>query len=220
MLISARSVSKQNYLQFQWRYQSILILSVGFLLIYVAILYPNFFFEYFKWGEINAVATPIRLLGIGESERWLTLGIQFLVIISLTTALFLYFSFRKHKLTLSKSFLVPHLGVITLFSLTNSFCEEIIFRLGVILIFQEILPPLTLCMVSGLFFGIPHYFGTPGRIPGVLMATFLGFFLCLSILNTQGIFWAWCIHFVQDFFIIGTLILKDQNKILQNPTPN
>lgn len=47
-----------------------------------------------------------------------------------------------------------------------------------------------------------HYYGAPYGITGVLMAYFLGWFLGKSIIETKGIFWAWMIHFVQDFLIM------------------
>jgi hypothetical protein len=59
-----------------------------------------------------------------------------------------------------------------------------------------------------------HYFGTPGKIPGVLLAGFLGWFLAKSIGETHGFFWAWLIHFLQDVVIITGLFFQKfaQNK--------
>ena len=65
---------------------------------------------------------------------------------------------------------------------------------------------LQLAIFSGLWFGVPHYFGTPGKIPGVLMAGFLGWIAAISILETGGIAVAWAIHFVQDVPIITMLL--------------
>jgi hypothetical protein len=56
--------------------------------------------------------------------------------------------------------------------------------------------------LSALIFGIGHYFGSPGGIPGVLMAGYLGWFASKSIHETKGFFWAWMIHFVQDIIIM------------------
>ena len=68
-----------------------------------------------------------------------------------------------------------------------------------------------LAILCGVAFGIPHYFGNPGRIPGVLMAGFLGWIAGLSILETGGIAWAWGIHFAQDVPIILMLLLKERS---------
>jgi hypothetical protein len=43
-------------------------------------------------------------------------------------------------------------------------------------------------VISALLFGIPHYVGTPGQLIGVLVASFLGWFLAKSVLETQA--WA------------------------------
>jgi hypothetical protein len=63
-------------------------------------------------------------------------------------------------------------------------------------------------------FGIPHFFGMPSGIIGVLMAGLLGFVLAKSMYETNGIFWAWLIHFVQDILIIGTMFLMSNVKSL------
>jgi hypothetical protein len=49
-----------------------------------------------------------------------------------------------------------------------------------------------------VFFGIGHDCGVPYGVAGVLMATFLGWLLGKSMVETKGFFWAWFIHFVQD----------------------
>lgn len=58
-------------------------------------------------------------------------------------------------------------------------------------------PPLQL----RCFFGLGHYYGYPSGVLGVLLSSFLGWFLGKSLLETKGFFWAWLIHFVPDVFI-------------------
>ncbi|TLU55755.1 MAG: CPBP family intramembrane metalloprotease [Chlorobium sp.] len=60
-------------------------------------------------------------------------------------------------------------------------------------------------LFSALLFGIPHYFGYPGKIPGVVLSGFLGWLLSLSVLQTGGIAWALALHFVQDLVIFTLL---------------
>ena len=93
-----------------------------------------------------------------------------------------------------------------LFSLSNSFIEESITRLGVIVVLKGKVKDRIIPLISALLFGGVHYFGNPGGIPGVLAAGFLGWFLAKSILETKGIFWAWLIHFVQDVIIFSVLL--------------
>jgi hypothetical protein len=42
---------------------------------------------------------------------------------------------------------------------------------------------------------------------GVLLAAFIGWFLSKSMIETQGFFWAWFIHFLQDVVIYFALIM-------------
>lgn len=98
-------------------------------------------------------------------------------------------------------------------SAMNALTEELIFRATLIQVLSGAAAPLTLALLSGLLFGIPHYFGNPGKIPGVLMAGFLGLIAAQSIFDTSGIGWAWAIHFVQDVPIITMLLLTGTKKL-------
>lgn len=73
--------------------------------------------------------------------------------------------------------------------------EENITRLGVVVVLKGKLKDRTIPLISALFFGTVHYWGKPGGFIGVIVAGFLGWFPTESILETQGIFWAWIIHF-------------------------
>ena len=68
----------------------------------------------------------------------------------------------------------------------------------------------TVALVAAVVFGIPHWFGTPGQIPGLLLAGFMGWFLTLSVLQTGGLGWAWTIHLVQDVVIITLLMARER----------
>ena len=91
------------------------------------------------------------------------------------------------------------------FALTNSFVEESITRLGVVVVLKNKLKERTIPLVSAFIFGIVHYWGNPRGIIGVIVSGFLGWFLTKSILETKGIFWAWFIHFLQDVIIFSAL---------------
>jgi len=43
----------------------------------------------------------------------------------------------------------------------------------------------------------------PNGVIGAFLAGVLGYVLAKSVDETQGIFWAWAIHFLQDVVIIG-----------------
>ncbi|MDG7001290.1 MAG: CPBP family intramembrane metalloprotease [Nitrososphaerota archaeon] len=62
-------------------------------------------------------------------------------------------------------------------------------------------------LITTAYFGLGHFYGMPNGIPGVELASFLGWFLGKSLLETKGFFWAWTIHFVQDVFIFTFLAM-------------
>ena len=71
---------------------------------------------------------------------------------------------------------------------------------------KDLLSDRAIAMLSGALFGSIHFFGIPGGVTGVIVAVFLGWLLCKSILETKGIFWAWFIHFLQDVIIFSALL--------------
>jgi membrane protease YdiL (CAAX protease family) len=94
-----------------------------------------------------------------------------------------------------------------LFSIANAFSEEAIFRIGIVSPLYGIFSISVIILISGIAFGLPHYFGQPSGLVGVLMAGFLGWLLAMSLIETQGLFIAWAIHFAQDVVIITSMIL-------------
>ena len=99
------------------------------------------------------------------------------------------------------------------FSMANAFSEEAIFRIGIVspLYGGAMTVPIIL-LISGAVFGLPHYFGTPSGIIGVLMAGFLGWLLAMSLVETQGLLIAWAIHFAQNVVIITSMILMSKKE--------
>lgn len=65
--------------------------------------------------------------------------------------------------------------------------------------------------MAAYFFGIAHYFGTPGGILGGVLSIFMGWILGKAMLETRGLFWAWRIHFLSDvviFFFLAASLVK------------
>ncbi len=133
---------------------------------------------------------------------WITFG----------TATFMFFQLKKAAVKIS--LLKKGILWILLFSAMNAFSEEVIFRLGVVLPLYGVMSVSAIMLISGILFGLPHYFGTPSGVIGVLMAGFLGWLLALAMLETQGFFIPWAVHFVQDIVILasGYLIQRTQTE--------
>jgi membrane protease YdiL (CAAX protease family) len=61
-----------------------------------------------------------------------------------------------------------------------------------------------------MFFGIAHFFGTPGGLLGAALAVFMGWILGKAMVETRGLLWAWWIHFLGDVVVFVFLALELQ----------
>lgn len=188
-------------------YQSITLLAA---LLFVLVLWStktNSFQKYFRKGNIRAKIGPVPMIGLKPKlhENWLHLGRNYTIIISFVTAIIIYFQlFEGSSISLNDVLIVLPFSLV--FALSNSFVEEIITRFAVVITLKGVVRDKSIQVISALIFGIVHYWGNPGGILGVLAAAFLGWFLAKSILETEGIFWAWLIHFCQDIIIFSALL--------------
>jgi|GEM_PF-1989662 len=149
----------------------------------------------------------VGMIGIKptKNENWSHLGRNFAIIISTVTAVVIYFQLIKNN-GVSIENILKVLPFSLIFALFNSFVEETITRLGVVVVLKNVLKDKTIALLSAMIFGTVHYWGNPGGIAGVLLAGFLGWLLAKSILEIKGIFWAWFIHFLQDVIIFSALL--------------
>lgn len=175
-------------------------------LLVIYLLAPELRLSLLNLRKADGPVQPSVLLGIRQEgkERWKTLRLSIGSIITLVTAAVMYFASRGKTLT---GPLLPNLAWVGLFALMNAFIEEVIYRLTFATISENEKPPRQTSLLFGaLVFGLVHYFGAaPSGVLGVILASFIGFFLTKSILETRGFFWAWLIHFLQDLVIIGAL---------------
>jgi membrane protease YdiL (CAAX protease family) len=147
------------------------------------------------------------LIGLNpkKTDKWKNIGINFAIIITIVTIIIMYFEIKDK--TFNYDNFISILLFIYIFSFSNAFVEEMMYRFGVIIALREITSDKKIALISGLIFGSIHYFGTPGGIIGMIVAGFLGWFLAKSIIETKGIFFAYLIHFLQDFVIFSALLL-------------
>ncbi len=159
-------------------------------------------------GNLKVKAEPVKFLGI--SKNWVSWGKLALisgVLISVVTMGLSILSVAFDGFHLYFSNLLELLPLIILFALFNSFCEGIMCRNAVVGPLTKALPKEVVLLLSGLYFGSFHYYGVPSGIIGVIMASFLGWFLARSMFETKGFLAPWMIHFLQDFAIFLTLVL-------------
>lgn len=198
-------ISRNEYVSYQAGYQ---LLSLGIVLLSLVTTYflnKAAFVGAFTFGDMAAPAEELDLFGIQAGDGWVKTGVSLTLIISLVTGIFMSLQLKKARIQWKH----PGSGIawILLFALTNSFAEEMIYRLGVVIPLTDQLPPLTIYIISAVLFGLPHIGGTPGGFIGAVMAAVLGFVLAKSLYETHGFFWAWCIHFIQDVIIMAALFL-------------
>ncbi len=203
-----RPFLSDSYLDGQIKYQITAVLLAFITLILVFMVTPTSFSKYFAIGNISAPVVPVPVVGISPApnETWLQIGANFAIVITAVTFIFIFFQLIKGKI-IQKQYFHLFFWVVVL-SLMNSFTEEMITRFSVIALLDTLIPLSYIYLISAIIFGSVHYFGTPGKIPGVFLAGFLGWFLSKSIGETQGIFWAWLIHFLQDVVIITGLFFQ------------
>ena len=198
-------ISTNGYINGQFNYQIILLLITVISILVTYLLNPQNFNNFFSFVQISAAGEELKLFGIKKGDSWLRTGLSLSLVITTVTGIFMYFQARQANINWSA--LQTGILWIILFSLTNSFGEEMIFRLGIISPLKGLIAPMTIFLISAVLFGIPHFAGMPNGIIGATLAGILGFVLAKSMYETNGFFWAWFIHFLQDLVIIGSLYL-------------
>ncbi len=103
--------------------------------------------------------------------------------------------------------ILPLLPSILFYAALNAFNEEMTYRAPMIATLEPASGSRQALWMSASFFGIAHYFGTPGGILGALASIFMGWILGKAMIETRGLFWAWWIHFLSDVVIFAFLTM-------------
>jgi membrane protease YdiL (CAAX protease family) len=158
--------------------------------------------QYLEMGDLSQPATGLGILA-NPGDDWAQVGMSFALIATAITAGVVWAQARPRP---SLRALLPALPLAVGISVVNAGVEEVVFRVALGQGLSGLAAGGTIAILSGLLFGVPHWFGNPGRLPGVLMAGFLGWLMATSMIQTGGIGWAWGIHFLQDVVILIILI--------------
>lgn len=172
----------------------------------ILILNPNSK-SFLSLGDWNVVAEKEKWLGINGKSSWKINGLQLLIFISLATGIFMFLGL-KYTNSLA-NFQWQFIPFVLVFAFTNSLAEELVFRFSIIGGFFNQQPKLLIMILSSVLFGLPHYFGQPSGIIGVIMAGILGYVLSKVTYETKGLAIAWMIHFVQDVIIFTALFMMN-----------
>lgn len=156
-------------------------------------------------GDLHAPAAPIRWLGITDPVAWSRLAPIAGVLISLGTLAFVWLGLRPTAVEFRAA--LPLLPVVVLIAALNAFGETIAYRASFLAGLELPVGAAQALVLAAVWFGIGHYYGMPSGVIGVVMASFLGWFLGRSVLDTRGIVWAWGIHWLQDVVIFFFLAM-------------
>ncbi len=163
--------------------------------------------QFLSIGQLSSIAGKEKWLGINGKSSWKVNGLQLLSFVSIATAIFMLLAVKYTNSI--NNFQWSFIPLVLLFSLTNSLAEELIFRFGIVGGLFNHYPKLTILIMSAILFGLPHYFGNPGGVIGILMSGVLGYILCKVTIETKGLLIAWTIHFVQDIIIFTALMMMN-----------
>lgn len=163
--------------------------------------------QFLNVGQFSAIAEKEKWLGINGKSSWRINGLQLLLFVSILTGIFMFLAVKYTGSI--RNFQWSFVPLVLLFSLTNSLAEELIFRFGIVGGLFNHYPKLTILIISSILFGLPHYFGSPSGIIGILMSGVLGYILCKATIETKGLSIAWTIHFVQDLIIFTALMMMN-----------
>lgn len=158
-------------------------------------------------GQADAMAEPVRWLGMNGPLAWKKLALIFALVGGTIMLLVLFLTTPTTTGLLIRT--LPLLPAVLLFSATNALSEEICFRSSLIAPLHGILGKAPTMALTAVYFGLAHYSGgVPlATLPTLLMTGFLGYFMGKAMLETRGFFCTWLIHCVNDIPVFFFLAL-------------
>jgi membrane protease YdiL (CAAX protease family) len=153
-------------------------------------------------GNPSAPAQPTRLLAGGsgkESVPWNRVARNFLLIFIIISGVVLWVQLRPDLSQISQALIF--LPAIIIAAAINAFGEEFEFRSVPLARLAPVFGPGQAILMAAALFGLMHYFGNPGGLPGVLMAGYLGWWAAKSMIDTRGFVWAFSLHFLGDIIV-------------------
>jgi hypothetical protein len=156
-------------------------------------------------GDLRAPIKPVPLLGFPKPDPWPVFGLQWGFYIAAFLVVMQYMGLRPGSDLLLK--VIPVIPSILFYAALNAFNEEMIYRAPMLATLEPVGGSTQALWMSAYFFGIAHYFGTPGGIVGGLLSIFMGWILGKGMVETRGLFWSWWIHFLSDVAIFSFLAM-------------
>lgn len=168
-----------------------------------------------RLGDMGVSASDVAWMGFSDADGWDVVGPPLAVWPLVVTTIVVWLQVVRgaspagsdsvRRLAMAVAWSLP-------FAAMNALSEELNFRAVPVQVLSGYLDPLVIAAACGVLFGVPHWFGTPGKVPGVLMAGFLGWVMAQSVLDTGGLGWAWVIHVAQDVPIIAMQLVASTDR--------
>jgi membrane protease YdiL (CAAX protease family) len=154
---------------------------------------------FLRLGDLRAPLRPVRALGFPRPVPWSRFALQWGAYIALAVAVMQYLGLRPDGATMAA--VVPMLPGVLVYAALNALTEELTYRVPLLATAEPVLGTRTAMWQAAVYFGVAHYYGTPGGLVGVVLAVFMGWILAKAILETRGLFWSWWIHLLSDVAI-------------------
>lgn len=197
---------ENTFLNGMLKYQ-IFAFMIAFVLLIITINISPESKTILRFRDIGNIASKEKWLGINGVSSWRKNGLQFLFFISIPTAIFMFLGVKySNSLHNFKLYFIP---IILLFSILNSFSEEVIYRFSINGNLLKVSNPTIIFLISAILFELPHYWGFPTGVVGVIMAGMLGYILSKATYETSGLGIAWGVHFMQDVIIFTALLMMN-----------
>ena len=156
-------------------------------------------------GDLRAPIEPAPWLGFPKPDPWPRFGLQWGIYIAVALAVVQYLSLRPSAALMLE--VAPILPSILFYAALNAFNEEFTYRAPMLATLEPVGGSKQALWMSAYFFGIAHYFGTPGGIVGGILSIFMGWILGKGMVETRGFVWTWWIHFLSDIAIFAFLTM-------------
>jgi membrane protease YdiL (CAAX protease family) len=148
-------------------------------------------------GDMNTKAEPIKWLGQKSPSPLWSFGLVFTLVV--IVGQFFLFILPLSPASDTVQHLMPLIPVILLLAASNGVTEEIIYRAAPISPVYEVVGKANAIWMAAILFGLSHYIGgSPAGILGFLITAFLGWFFGKCMLDSQGFFYPWLFHTLQD----------------------
>lgn len=156
-------------------------------------------------GDLRAPIRPERWSGFRRPDPWWKFGLIWGTGIAVVLAVCLALSGPPTAGLGSEAGLLPS---ILLYAAINALTEELTYRAPMLATLEPVVGDRTAVRLAAVFFGLAHYFGTPGGLIGAGLSIFMGVILGKAMVETRGLFWAWWIHFLADVVIFTFIGLE------------